>query len=148
MNRRPHAIAITTPIFVSSTTIEIAAGALSGETSLTITPIADEAEEEGETIVLTATAEGLATGSAQITLNDGEMMADDGDADDGDADDGDADDGDADDGDADDGDMADDGDADDGDADDGDADDGDADDGDMADDGDATKADDGLCFRR
>ena len=59
------------------TRIQIASGELSGTTSLTISPIPDEDEEGGETIVLTATAEGLATGSAQITLNDGEAMDDD-----------------------------------------------------------------------
>ena len=47
---------------VSATTIEIAAGALSGETSLTITPIPDGKEDSGETIVLTAQADGLADG--------------------------------------------------------------------------------------
>ena len=116
--------------------IVISSDGVSGTVTLNLTPSPDEDEEGSETIVLVASAEDLAMGSAAITLEDGgEMMADDGDADDGDADDGDADDGDADDGDADDGDMADDGDADDGDM------DGDADDGDLADDGDADDGD-------
>ena len=101
-----------------ATQITIASGETSGTTSVTITPIADEKEEVGEVIVLTATADDLATGSAVIALMDGGM--DDGDMDDGDMDDGDMDDGGMDDGDMDDGDM-----------DDGDMDDGDMDDGDM-----------------
>ncbi|MYA02884.1 MAG: hypothetical protein F4Y35_13980, partial [Chloroflexi bacterium] len=76
-----------------ATQIAIASGETSGTTSVTITPIADEKEEVGEVIVLTAVADGLATGSAVIALMDGGMM-DDGDMDDGDMDDGDMDDGD------------------------------------------------------
>ncbi len=68
--------------------ITIAAGDVSGTTSVSINAVADDDAEEGEeTIILTGSADDLAMGSAAITLADGEMMAED-DMGDGDMDDG------------------------------------------------------------
>ena len=72
-------------VFDGGAAVTIAAGDISGSATVTITAGVDD--DGDETIVLVGSADGLATGSAAITLVEG-MMVDDGDMDDGDMDDG------------------------------------------------------------
>ena len=51
----------------------IPAGSIAGATSFSITPIADDEDEGNETIALNSALEGLAGGSATITLTDAEI---------------------------------------------------------------------------
>ena len=56
------------------TPLTIPAGQISGSVVFAIAPISDDADEGNETITVTGTIDGLAGGSATITLEDYEMM--------------------------------------------------------------------------
>ena len=57
-----------------TTPLTISAGQISGSVAFAIDPISDDADEGNETITVTGTIDGLAGGSATITLEDYEMM--------------------------------------------------------------------------
>ena len=59
-----------------TTPLTISAGQISGSVAFAIDPISDDADEGNETITVTGTIDGLAGGSATITLEDYEMMDD------------------------------------------------------------------------